>query len=288
MDRKCTRLKESIKVLKSDNGSIKCSLVTNGILATKEVIDDLVDAGLDGIQFSIDGLKNSHERMRNKKGIFNNVMDALDYCINNTKLNISVAFTPTVFNIYEFISLYEILKHKFKGRTDNSVLSLRSQPLMLLGRAKSNKNICPSNHQYRKLINYIRLFQKTVSESHISIEWGDPIDHLIRSRDSNRFVNDQLNIHANGDIIISAYLPLVIGNIRKYSINEYWNKGNLSSIWSTKIVQYLASKIKCIDDMEFITNSIAEINTDDCIYLDAIEDDLNDLDLIKDIVNILQ
>lgn len=98
-------IKESIKVLKSDNGSIKCSLVTNGILATKEVIDDLVDAGLDGIQFSIDGLKNSHERMRNKKGIFNNVMDALDYCINNTKLNISVAFTPTVFNIYEFISL---------------------------------------------------------------------------------------------------------------------------------------------------------------------------------------
>jgi MoaA/NifB/PqqE/SkfB family radical SAM enzyme len=281
-------IKESIKVLKSDNGSIKCSLVTNGILATKEVIDDLVDAGLDGIQFSIDGLKNSHERMRNKKGIFNNVMDALDYCINNTKLNISVAFTPTVFNIYEFISLYEILKHKFKGRTDNSVLNLRSQPLMLLGRAKSNKNICPSNHQYRKLINYIRLFQKTVSESHISIEWGDPIDHLIRSRDSNRFVNDQLNIHANGDIIISAYLPLVIGNIRKYSINEYWNKGNLSSIWSTKIVQYLASKIKCIDDMELITNSIAEINTDDCIYLDAIEDDLNDLDLIKDIVNILQ
>lgn len=88
--------------------------------------------------------------------------------------------------------------------------------------------------------------------------------------------------------IISAYLPLVIGNIRKYSINEYWNKGNLSSIWSTKIVQYLASKIKCIDDMELITNSIAEINTDDCIYLDAIEDDLNDLDLIKDIVNILQ
>ena len=84
--------------------------------------------------------------------------------------------------------------------------------------------------------------------------------------------------------IISAYLPLVIGNIRKYSINEYWNKGNLSSIWSTKIVQYLASKIKCIDDMELITNSIAEINTDDCIYLDAIEDDLNDLDLIKDIV----
>ncbi len=48
-------------------------------------------------------------------------MDALDYCINNTKLNISVAFTPTVFNIDEFISLYEILKHKFKGRTDNSV-----------------------------------------------------------------------------------------------------------------------------------------------------------------------
>lgn len=31
-----------------------------------------------------------------------------------------------------------------------------------------------------------------------------------------------------------------------------------------------------------------KINTDDCIYLDAIEDDLNDLDLIKDIVNILQ
>lgn len=87
------------------------------------------------------------------------------------------------------------------------------------------------------------------------------------------------------NVILLLILSIIVFFI---SINEYWNKGNLSSIWSTKIVQYLASKIKCIDDMELITNSIAEINTDDCIYLDAIEDDLNDLDLIKDIVNILQ
>ncbi len=39
-------------------------------ISNKEVIDDLVDAGLDGIQFSIDGLKNSHERMREIKKEF--------------------------------------------------------------------------------------------------------------------------------------------------------------------------------------------------------------------------
>lgn len=72
---------------------------------------------------------------------------------------------------------------------------------MLLGRAKDNPNIVPTDAQYRWLVQNINEVNLT-GKCHpcIDVKWGDPIDHLVRFRDTNYFM-DQVSVHANGDIV---------------------------------------------------------------------------------------
>ena len=243
-------------------------------------------AGLDGIQFSLDGLRDSHERLRNKVGIFPKVIDAMKYVLNETGLRLSIAFTPTSFNVKDFLGVYDLLVdlyEKSNRTTGSDYIDFRLQPLMLLGRAKDNPNIVPTDAQYRWLVQNINEVNLT-GKCHpcIDVKWGDPIDHLVRFRDTNYFM-DQVSVHANGDIVVSAYLPLVVGNVRKRSLSDYWNAG-LKTIWATNVVQYLTARMQSVRDMENITTLISDINMDGCLNLDLMENDLNDLNLIKGVI----
>lgn len=85
---------------------IKCSMVTNGILATTEVLDELDKLGLNAIQFSLDGLEQSHDKLRNREGVYQRVISAIEYVIKHTTLHLSIAFSPTSFNTKDFIKVY--------------------------------------------------------------------------------------------------------------------------------------------------------------------------------------
>lgn len=265
---------------------IKCSMVTNGILATAEVLDKLDELGLNAIQFSLDGLEQSHDKLRNREGVYQKVISAIEYVIKHTTLHLSIAFSPTSFNIKDFIKVYDMLENLFLSSSRNSekdYIELRCQPLMILGRAKKHKNIVPTDRQYRELVSTIRKLEVERNSKIIQVVWGDPVDHLIKFRNVNNLL-DQLTIHANGDIVVSAYLPLVVGNIRKHSLEEYWNQG-LNKVWSTKIVQFLVSRMMSLKEMEEITNIISDINMDSVLYIDLIENNLDDIHLIRDIVD---
>lgn len=210
----------------------------------------------------------------------------IEYVIKHTTLHLSIAFSPTSFNIKDFIKVYDMLENLFLSSSRNSekdYIELRCQPLMILGRAKKHKNIVPTDRQYRELVSTIRKLEVERNSKIIQVVWGDPVDHLIKFRNVNNLL-DQLTIHANGDIVVSAYLPLVVGNIRKHSLEEYWNQG-LNKVWSTKIVQFLVSRMMSLKEMEEITNIISDINMDSVLYIDLIENNLDDINLIRDIVD---
>ncbi len=274
---------ECIKKLKPSGAH--CSMVTNGILATDETIKELEQCGLDAIQFSLDGMRVAHDRLRNKKGVYDSVMHAINYVIDCTQLHLSIVFTPTNFNLDDFEAVYETLANMWrasKRKNSSDYIELRLQPLMLLGRAKNNLDIVPTEQQYRRLVQQIREKEAYRYSNSIDVKWGDPIDHLIRFKDSSNFL-DQAIVHANGDIVVSAYLPIVVGNIKKHSLVDYWNNG-LNDIWSKHVIQYLVSRMQSIRDMEKLTNTVADINMDAGINLDLMECDLDDLNLIKEVI----
>lgn len=112
--------------------------MSNGLLANSNTLHELERAGLNGIQFSLDGLRDSHEHMRGLSGLYDRVLDAIDITLNEASLHLSIAFCPTSFNVDDFKPVCTMLRDKLKssGRTDR--IDLRVQPLMLLGRARRN------------------------------------------------------------------------------------------------------------------------------------------------------
>ena len=65
----------------------------------------------------------------------------------------------------------------------------------------------PGYSQYRTLIHAIQEDDFLRKRPNVRPQWGDPVDHLIRFSD-NRYLLDQVSVHANGDIVVSPYIPL--------------------------------------------------------------------------------
>ncbi|XXF65559.1 radical SAM protein [Thermoanaerobacterium thermosaccharolyticum] len=254
---KCT------KILK-DNGTTYVSMVTNGFLIDKKTALNLKKSGMDNIQISLDGATSAtHDKLRNKRGAFSRAINAIDTIKSVGFKNVDVAFCPTSFNIDEFESLHDLLSKM-------NIRELRVQPLMLLGRANHYiREIEPSDFQYRQLVKTI--FDLTIKGKEPVIQWGDPIDHLIRFRTITKDCITFVSIKANGDIEVSPYLPIVVGNIRKHNFSEYWNAG-LAHIWQMRIIQNIAKTIMSISDMNKRKNNLPIVWLEKDIYIDLIED----------------
>ncbi|MDP1510553.1 radical SAM protein [Paenibacillus sp. CMAA1739] len=255
-------------------GVANISMVTNALLLNERTIMQLKENGVNRIQVSLDGSKaDSHDRLRNKKGVFDKAILAINL-LKKLDVKCSVAFTPTCFNVDEIEEVHSILS---KIGIDGE---LRVQPLMLLGRADGNESsINVSKMQYRQLVKEINRINN--QNTSLEIKWGDPIDHLIRFRttSSSQCVN-HCNVRANGDIVVSAYLPLVVGNLRNHSFSEYWNSG-LGKVWENKIPSVIAKTIVCIEDMNKRNDGIPTVWRDKDIYIDMIDKDLNDISNLK-------
>lgn len=261
----------AVKKLK-ENNIPNVAIVTNGLLLTKDIAKEFKDVGLTRVQISLDGAScASHDRLRNKRGAFDSAIKAIEI-LKEVGIDANIAFTPTAFNIKEIKGLHTLLRSYQLYDID-----FRTQPLMLMGRASSNiKDINPSEMQYRQFIKEIN----EINDSHMKpyIKWGDPVDHLIRFRSRKLCVN-QCMIRANGDIVCSSYLPLVVGNIKKHSLLDYWNSG-LAGIWEYEIPLKMAETIKSIEDMNNSNNNFPILWKENDLFIDLIENDLNDLRLI--------
>lgn len=263
---------ECIKKLRKANVA-NVSMVTNGLLLNKEIAIELKEVGITNIQLSLDGATpETHDRLRNKKGAFDSAIRAIEILLE-VGLKPNIAFTPTSFNIHELKDVHDLLR-----KYELFDIDFRTQPLMLMGRASDNlDSINPSYGQYRKMIKDLNKINMENKKPYIT--WGDPVDHLIRFSKRNLCVN-QCVIRSNGDIVASTYLPLVVGNIKRHSFLEYWNFG-LSSIWDYKVPIEIAKTIKCIEDMNNTNENLPVVWKDKDIYIDLIDQDLNDLSLIK-------
>lgn len=257
-------LYEGAKIL-SSNG-IMVSMVTNGSLITKENAKKLLKSGIKRTQVSLDGATpETHEKLRQHKNAFEYATNAIKY-FKQAKgyLEIGVAFSPTSFNWFE-------LEDTYKLAVKLGANNFRVQPLMILGRArKEQKWIFPTPIQYREMV---RTIQRLRKENNINIEWGDPIDHLIRFRTKLEHFTPFTNIQANGNIVASPYIPISIGNVKKYPFSKYWDAG-LVRAWETPKIKELASRIISIEDMGKSEEGIPIVWYEKNFELDLIDDNL--------------
>lgn len=255
-----------IKIAKilNDNGT-KCSMVTNGILLDDNTAHQLKIAGIDRVQISIDGIGKSHDKLRGVKGAYNHAINAIK---NLQKYNIptGIAFSPTKWNIDEFLDVLQI-------SLENCIKELRIQALMPIGRGEKNsEEIIPSITDYRKLMKYINVAKKMTKGSDLIIEWGDPIDHLIRLP-GKLYCTSIISIRANGNITPSVYLPISFGNIRNHTFQEYWNAG-LGKVWTLDILKQISDKYTSVNNMNTSKYNLPKTFIDNDIYIDIIDEEI--------------
>jgi MoaA/NifB/PqqE/SkfB family radical SAM enzyme len=267
----------------SASGSL-VSFVSNGSLVTEEKAKKLLASGVTRGQISLDGDNPvSYERLRGVKGSFEKAINAIKILKNVGFKDVDVAFCPTQWNINEVESTFLLCK-------ELGVTGFRVQPLMLLGRGKLNaESILPTPLQYRELVRTINLMKEkylfeessncsvcglTPGTTHnTNIEWGDPVDHLIRFPTIVEHCSTFVGVKADGSIQVSPYLPITVGNIRRHKFSEYWDSG-LARMWEIPKVKELARRVVSIEDMGRSNEGIPTVWFDEDIEIDIIDDTL--------------
>lgn len=243
------------------------SVVSNGYFLTSDIAKQLKNHGFTNIQISLDGANaGTCYDLRQNKQAFDKAINALTILKQEQFPMVNVAFCPTKNNISELKDVHKICESL-------NVTRLRIQPLMVIGRANENlKNIMPSNLQYIELVKTIREIK--FSGSKTDIEYGDPLEHIFKAK-SRTFNLSALtmSIKSNGMITASPYLPIILGNLKKHSLKEYW-RAKIYNMWSLPIVRELAEDITCIKDMGVHNENKLKTWIDKDIELDIIDDKL--------------
>ncbi|MBT9132640.1 MAG: putative mycofactocin radical SAM maturase MftC [Syntrophomonadaceae bacterium] len=258
-------IEELLPILCSNRITLS-SMVTNGYLLDLEKARMLSRAGLWQIQVSLDGAQaTTHEKLRGLEGSFDRAVQAIENAKKAGFPKVAIAFSPTKFNCHEFWKVVEIVEKL-------GVPHVRVQPLMLLGRAVPNReDIFPSQKQYMELVRSINELRKSYPK--LIIEWGDPVDHLIRfSTLLSEFV-PYVDIKSDGSVGVSSYLPLYIGNIRRHSLGEYWEAG-LGRVWSLSFIKKIAGYMVSGADFYRPDLPIPLVFYDTPVHLDLIDDRL--------------
>ncbi|RMG77174.1 MAG: radical SAM protein [Bacteroidetes bacterium] len=257
-------LLKSAKILASHG--VIVSLVTNGFLLTENIAANLYKNGVKRVQVSIDGSNpESHEKLRRVPKSFDRAINAVRHFRKAGFKDISVAFCPTKFNYSEIEQVYELC-------LSLGVKDLRVQPMMPLGRASQNLDFIPSVYEYRKIVSKIMQLRNRSCDK-IMIDWGDPVDHLVRFRTITQHCVAYVSILADGSIAVSPYIPLLVGNIRRHSFSDYWEAG-LARIWELPMVKKYADPVFSVTSMGKKREGEPHVWFDEPILVDIVENQL--------------
>ncbi|MGD9706701.1 MAG: radical SAM/SPASM domain-containing protein [Candidatus Delongbacteria bacterium] len=254
---------EIVTILKS-GGIENVNMVSNGYLIDEKMARKIRESGVKFIQISVDGQTSAaHDWLRNKQGSHEHAINAIKYLVAEG-LYVGVACTPTKKNINEIPELIDMLYSM-------GVKMFRMQPIMGLGRAKDIKEYYPTSTDYFKVSRYIERCKKSEKYPNLSFEWGDPLDHIFLLRGGVGARG--LTINAYGDILISPYIPISFGNLKRHTIQEYIDAG-LFDLPKLELVTTLCSKINNEEELD--------INSINPIFPELYKSELMSMDLIDD------
>lgn len=205
------------------------NIVTNGYLMTDEIANKLKKSGYSLVQVSIDGLKENYEWLRGVEGGFEKAVEAIK-CVKRAGLMAAVSCVPLSRNVNDVEKIIEMCD-------ELGVESFRMQPLMQLGRAEGIDKEFVIQDGYVKIIDTIQRYRSILRDrgSRLQLEWGDPIEHLITIGNGNTALGS-LHLSAYGEILVSPYIPLSIGSVRKHTFSEYL-EANLLDDYNTELIR---------------------------------------------------
>jgi radical SAM enzyme (rSAM/lipoprotein system) len=199
------------------------SIVSNGYLYDMQKHISLLNAGLGALTFSLDGLEENHNWLRNSNDSFSKVDNAIDIAAGSSRLNFDVVTCVNRRNIAELNSIHNYLITK-------RVKAWRLFTIIPIGRAKYNPDLNLTDLQFKELLEFIT--QKRTHKS-IDIKFsceGYVGQYELKVRDSFFFCRAGINI---GSILADGSISACPNTDRSFSQGNIYND-NFYETWEKK------------------------------------------------------
>jgi len=216
----------------SENG-LSVRLASNG---TIDASDRLKECGISTIQISIDGFKETHEKIRAKNTFDKTIKNIKKYISNN--FFVGIASVVTSYNVREIPKLAQY----FLDLGVNKYTSFRFVPM---GRGAFYKDLWVNENDLKWLKEELKKLEEKFGSEYLRY------DHSLNFfSDEKNFIDSGgcelgqkfLGIKPNGDVVACSFFPLVLGNIKKNSLIDIWK--------NSETLNELRKSIANIDNLE--------------------------------------
>jgi radical SAM protein with 4Fe4S-binding SPASM domain len=182
-----------------------------------------LNAGLGALTFSLDGLRESHNWLRNNPNSFDKVLDAIVLAASSPRLNFDIVTCVNQRNYSELNQIKDLL-------IERNVKAWRLFTIIPIGRAANNPELMLTNNQFKGLMDFIAQQRKS---GDIDIKFsceGYVGKYETLVRDSYFFCRAGINI---GSILIDGSISACPnidrsfsqGNIYSDNFFEVWQNG---------------------------------------------------------------
>jgi len=201
----------------------KWSIVSNGYLYDKKRHISLLNAGMGALTISLDGLKESHDWLRNSKKSFEKVINAIELASSSNRINFDIVTCVNQKNINELKQIRELLISK-------NVKAWRLFTIIPIGRAVQNPDLLLTNNQFVQLMDFIVESRKSKEiDVKFSCE-GYVGEYEPMIRDSYFFCRAGINI---GSILIDGSISACPNIDRTFSQGNIYTD-NFYETWENK------------------------------------------------------
>ena len=223
-----------------------CSIISNGTLINNDIARDLVNIGNEVISFSLDGTKNTHNRIRGGGDSFSKIYNTVETIqrFKNGKINPKVNFNFTISalnqsNLDEIVDIARDLKINminflYLFYTSEDSLSQTSEILKMGSLKPENQNISDDIKQIdiNILKESIRKAEEKAKKYNVALNFRPPLkgdeikkrffdpDFSYCSKCFYPWLETRLDPRGN---IYPCSIDIPMGNIRDESLKTIWN-----------------------------------------------------------------
>lgn len=202
---------------------MRWSIVSNGQLYDRQRHISLLNAGMGALTLSLDGLRDSHNWLRNNSISFDRVLNAIELAASSKRLNFDIVTCVNQKNISELGQIKELLISK-------NVKAWRLFTILPVGRAVHNPDLLLSDSQFLELMDFISEQRKS-GEIDVKFSCEGYVGRYEESvRDSYFFCRAGINI---GSILIDGAISACPNIHRSFSQGNIY-KDNFNDVWQNK------------------------------------------------------